>query len=67
MSRELLRLAERVARRMRSSGQQARCVSIRVRWEDFSTVSRSSTLSAATDVTRQIHQVALEQIGRAHV
>lgn len=64
MSRELLRLAERVARRMRSSGQQARCVSIRVRWEDFSTVSRSSTLPAATDVTRQIHQVALELLTR---
>ncbi|MEO5834572.1 MAG: DNA polymerase IV, partial [Nakamurella sp.] len=64
MSRELLRLSERVGRRMRSSGQQSRCVSIRVRWEDFSTVSRSLTLPTATDVTRQIHQVAVELLTR---
>jgi DNA polymerase-4 len=64
MSRELLRLAERVGRRMRASGQRARCVSIRVRWEDFTTVSRSQTLPAATDVTREIHQVAVELLTR---
>lgn len=64
MSRELLRLAERVSRRMRTSGQRARCVSIRVRWEDFTTVSRSQTLPVATDVTRQIHQVAVDLLTR---
>ncbi len=60
MSRELLRLAERVSRRMRATGQRARTVSIRVRWEDFTTVSRAQTLPTPTDVTRQIHQIAVE-------
>jgi DNA polymerase-4 len=64
MSRELLRLAERVSRRMRGTGQRARCVSIRVRWEDFTTVSRSQTLPTATDLTRQIHQVATDLLNR---
>ncbi len=64
MSRELLRLAERVSRRLRTSGQRARCVSIRVRWEDFSSVGRSLTLPQATDVTRDIHQVAVDLLRR---
>ncbi len=64
MSRELLRLAERVGRRMRASGQRARTVSIRVRWDDFSTVSRAQTLPAATDLTRRIHEVAVELLTR---
>ena len=64
MSRELLRLAERVGRRIRDRGQRARTVAIRVRWEDFSTVSRSQTLPTATDLTREVHRIAVELLTR---
>ncbi len=62
--RELLRLADRLARRMRSSGQQARTVAIRLRYSDFTTVNRSVTLDAPTDLARTIHQAAVAQLTR---
>ncbi|RZU61092.1 DNA polymerase IV [Zhihengliuella halotolerans] len=41
---EFLRLAYRVAERMRRSGKQAQTVAIKVRYDDFRTVSRSRRL-----------------------
>lgn len=67
LERELLRLAERLARRIRISGQQARSVAIRVRYADFSTVNRSMTLPAPTDATRQVHQVAVDLLRRLNL
>ncbi len=59
ISRELLRLAGRVTRRMRAAGVAGRTVSIRVRFSDFSTVTRSRTLPDPTDVTSQVHAEAV--------
>jgi DNA polymerase IV len=56
--RELLRLAERTAVRLRSTGQVGRTVSIKVRFADFTTISRSRTLGAPTDGGREIYQTA---------
>ena len=47
--RELLRLAEEVAERLRSRGLVARTVGIKVRFADFRTVSRVRTLSEPVD------------------
>jgi DNA polymerase-4 len=56
--RELLRLAERTAARLRSAGQVSRTVSIKVRFADFSTITRSRTVPIPTDVARDIYDTA---------
>ncbi|MFV2197333.1 DNA polymerase IV [Nocardiopsis sp. LOL_012] len=58
--RELLRLSERVGRRLRASGQVGRTVSVKLRRADFSTITRSRTLPEHTDVGREISAVARE-------
>jgi DNA polymerase-4 len=56
--RELLRLSDRAASRLRSTGQAGRTVSIKIRFGDFTTISRSKTLGAPTDVTRDVYETA---------
>jgi DNA polymerase-4 len=56
--RELLRLSARVTRRMRVAGVAGRTVTIRIRFADFTTISRSRTLPEATDVTQEIYRTA---------
>ncbi|MBD8869204.1 DNA polymerase IV [Nocardioides donggukensis] len=56
--REVLRLSARVATRMRQAQVAGRTVTLRVRFADFTTITRSRTLPEATDVTREVHQVA---------
>lgn len=56
--RELLRLAERTAARLRATGQVGRTVSIKVRFADFTTITRSRSLPAATDVGRTVYDTA---------
>lgn len=58
IGRELLRLSARVARRMRAAGVAGRTVTIRVRFADFTTITRSRTLTEATDVTQEIYRTA---------
>ena len=58
--RELLRLSEKVARRLRTSGQVGRTVSVKLRRADFTTFHRSRTLPESTDVAREINSVARE-------
>jgi DNA polymerase-4 len=60
VARELLRLSTKVASRMRAAGLAGRTVSIKVRFADFTTITRSKTLREATDVTREIHRAALD-------
>lgn len=62
--RELLRLSDKLARRIRSSDQRARTVAIRIRYSDFTTVNRSVTLETATDLSRTIHAAAVAQLDR---
>ncbi|WP_231567712.1 DNA polymerase IV [Sinomonas humi] len=49
LRRELLRLAHRIAGRLRSSGLEAGTVALKLRYADFSTLSRSRGLTVPTD------------------
>jgi DNA polymerase-4 len=57
---ELLRLADRVAGRLRNGGWEASTVAIKVRFADFTTISRSQTLSEPSDVGQRIGDAARE-------
>ena len=56
--RELLLLAERTAGRLRAAGSLARTVSIKVRFADFATITRSRTLDVPTDVGQELYDTA---------
>ncbi|MDQ1748377.1 MAG: polymerase [Frankiaceae bacterium] len=56
--RELLRLAERTAARLRQAGHVGRTVSIKVRFADFTTITRSKTMAEPTDVARVVYDTA---------
>jgi DNA polymerase-4 len=56
--RELLRLSERTAARLRASGHVGRTVSIKVRYADFTTVTRARTLDRPTDVGQVVYATA---------
>jgi DNA polymerase-4 len=56
--RELLRLSAKVCSRMREAQIAGRTVTLRVRFADFTTISRSRTLPEATDVTQQVYRTA---------
>jgi DNA polymerase-4 len=60
ISREILALSHRVATRLRSEGYGARTVTLKLRLPSFSTLTRSRTLPAATDVGAEIFAVARE-------
>ncbi len=57
--RELLRLTAKVTARMRRAGLAGRTVAIRVRYTDFTTLTRSSTLPDPTDVTTEVYAAAV--------
>jgi DNA polymerase-4 len=54
----LLRLADRVGARLRSSGQVGRTIQLKLRFADFTTLTRSRTLPHGTDVSQEIYQTA---------
>jgi DNA polymerase-4 len=55
---ELARLADAVASRLRASGTVGRTIGVKVRYGDFRTVSRSSSVTEPTDTTHEITRVA---------
>ena len=57
--RELLRMADRTAGRMRQAGLVGRTVVVGLRFADFSEITRSTTLSSPTDVAEEIHAAAV--------
>ena len=58
--REALALSHRVASRLRKDGYRARTVVLKVRLANFTTLTRSRTLPAPTDVAADLYQVASE-------
>ena len=56
--RELLKLSDRTAARVRAAGMVGRTISIKVRFSDFTTITRSKTLRDPTDVSREIYATA---------
>lgn len=57
---EVLRLAERVAARLRASGLAGRTIVLKVRFADFTTITRSRTLPEPSDTARDIYRTARE-------
>jgi DNA polymerase-4 len=51
----LLALADQVAGRLRRAGYVGRTVSLKVRFADFSTITRSRTLATPTDIGKDIY------------
>jgi DNA polymerase IV len=56
LKRELLEQADRVAVRLRDAGLRGRTVSLKLRYSDFTTVSRAHTLAEPTDLAKRIHE-----------
>ena len=57
---EVLRLADRVARRLRDGGFEARTVALKVRFADFTTLGRSQTLGEPSAVGQRLGEAARE-------
>jgi DNA polymerase-4 len=58
LRRTVLALSNRVAARLRGGGFVGRTVAIKVRFDDFRTLSRSRTLPSPTDVSREVYATA---------
>lgn len=63
MQRELLRLSETTARRLRKSQLQAGTVQVKIRQSDFQTFTRQKSLQPPVSNTDQIYQVACQLLG----
>lgn len=55
LMKELLRLSDKVAARLRANGLAGRTVRLKLRYHDFETVLRSTTLPEATDSAKEIY------------
>lgn len=56
--RELLRLTERASHRLRKRELRCKTVALKVRFSDFSTITRSKTLTLPINGTNEIYEVA---------
>lgn len=66
LERELRAQADAVAVRLRKAGLQARTVGMKLRWPDFTTISRSRTLAEPTDLGRRLYLEAKELLAEAN-
>jgi DNA polymerase-4 len=64
--RELLRLSGMVAVRLRGSGAVGRTVVLKLRFGDFTTITRSRTLSEPTDLGRRIYDEVSDVYAQAN-
>jgi DNA polymerase-4 len=60
VAREFLRLSQKVAARVRRQGLLGRTVVIKVRFADFTTITRSRTLPEPTDIGQVVYATARE-------
>ncbi len=58
-------LSERVGGELRQEGRQARCVTLKLRYTDFSTITRRHTLVKATDADQNIFNTGLKLLTKA--
>src|SRR5699024_1898108 len=56
LEHELLRLTDKVAHRVRAEGKVATTLGLKYRLGDFTTLSRSVTLAAPTDLAREMYE-----------
>lgn len=54
----LMRLSEMVGRRLREAGLHARTIQLKLRYKDFTTITRAHTLPAATQLDTEIFEEA---------
>ncbi len=57
--RTITQLAEKVGRRLRQSGLSGQTVKLKLRWPDFTTLTRQFSLAQATDQDSEIHNAAV--------
>lgn len=66
LEREIRAQADAVAVRLRKAGLRARTVGVKLRWPDFSTVTRSRTLADPTDLGRRLTLEARDLLAEAN-
>jgi len=54
----LYRLAEEVGAELRSQGKQARCITLKLRYADFETITRSQTIKEGIEADQAIFEIA---------
>ena len=67
IEREILRLSDRTAERLRAKNLCGRTITLKVRFSNFNTITRSKTLGAEVDTTPAIYEVArqlFEKLGK---
>jgi DNA polymerase-4 len=67
LSRELLSQAVRVGRRMRDAGVEGDVVTLKIKYADFTLVTRRTTLGVPTDDDRTIFHAARGQLDRVEL
>ena len=65
LRRTVLWLSQQVAARARASGVAGRTISVKIRFADFKTISRSRTLGVPTDVAHEIFRTVWELLETA--
>ena len=58
-------LGERVGGELRQQGKQARCVTLKLRYADFTTITRSQTLKQTSDTDQTIFDTGEKLLGKA--
>lgn len=61
----LLELTEQVARRLRSTGQRAKTVNLKLRFSNFDTISRAKSFTDAVDSTARIWEAGAALLAKA--
>ncbi len=67
LNNRLLRMADAVASRMRSAATAGRCITIKLRFGDFTTITRSLTLAQPTDGGLAIARYATNMLGHVDI
>jgi DNA polymerase-4 len=65
--KELLSLSNRVARRLRLNGVTGKTVTLKVKYNDFAQITRSTTLPKSTDDGQEIYAVLLSLLEKTQV
>jgi len=64
LEQTLRRLSDQVGQRLRDEGMSANTVKIKIRWTDFTTLTRQVTLDRSTDETNRIFLAAIDLFDR---
>ncbi len=59
LKHHFLRLSEQVGRRLRKASLAGTTIQVKLRWQDFSTITRQTTLPSATNLDQEIYDVAI--------